>query len=183
MGILQRLWDQSLECEAGREKAVCSDTHRKFWSPLLPRAGASSPAVSLLSQQASQDISVPPADNREASAGPSHSPPTAFHQFLPSWRGGRRKTCRRPLPAAAPALPCLFPQGFWRPQSHTTLSGNYSSGQLSLAFLSSELCIFLPLFGGDSVAGQPSRASLQGKHSQAAWLRSQEYTPLPAPQV
>lgn len=46
-------------------------------------------------------------------------------------------------------------------QGHTALSGNYSSGQLSLAFLSSESCIFLPIFGGDLVAGQPSRASLQ----------------------
>lgn len=46
-------------------------------------------------------------------------------------------------------------------QGHTALSGNYSSGQLSLAFLSSESCIFLPIFGGDLVAGQASRVSLQ----------------------
>lgn len=46
-------------------------------------------------------------------------------------------------------------------KGHTALSGNYSSGQLSLAFLSCESRIFLPIFGGDLVAGRPSRASLQ----------------------
>lgn len=51
--------------------------------------------------------------------------------------------------------------GLRGPPGHTALSGNYSSGQRSLAVLSSESCIFLPIFGGDLVAGQPSRASLQ----------------------
>lgn len=43
------------------------------------------------------------------------------------------------------------------------LSGNYSSGQISLAFLSSESCIFLPIFGGGLVAGQPSREYAEGR--------------------
>lgn len=72
------------------------------------------------------------------------------------------------LPASEPSLkPALAPssacscRGFGAHRGHMALSGNYSSGQLSLAFLPSESCIFLPIFGGDLVAGQPSRPSLQ----------------------
>lgn len=63
------------------------------------------------------------------------------------------------LQPASPACswPVLLPPGSLSP------NGNYSSGQLSLAFLASESCIFLPIFGADLVAGQPSRASLQGE--------------------
>lgn len=60
------------------------------------------------------------------------------------------------------------------------LSGNYSSGQLSLAFLSSDSCIFLPIFGGDLVAGRPSRKCAREAWP-AAWLCFQEGR-LPAPQ-
>lgn len=45
---------------------------------------------------------------------------------------------------------------------HTELSGDYTLGQLSLAFLSSESHTFsLPIFGADLVAGQLSRVRLQ----------------------
>lgn len=114
-------------------------------------------------QPASLELSVPPQTSLRPVLSPTPPLPT-FHWFLPSCLGGRPKPCRKPLPAAHPnSQPALFLQGFWRPQGHTALSGNYSSGQLSLTFLSSELCIFLPLFGGDLVAGQPSSASVQGE--------------------
>lgn len=99
------------------------------------------------------------------SAGPQATPSHFF--LIPpllAWWKERQSPAWKPLPAPAPSSQLgLFLQGFWCPQGHTALSGNYSSGQLSLAFLSSESCVFLPLFGGGSVAGQPSRASLQGE--------------------
>lgn len=68
--------------------------------------------------------------------------------------GGRKEPIARSLPQP-PAPPVLA--GLLAPPGSHSPSGNYSSGQLSLAFLSSESCIFLPIFGGDLVAGRPSR--------------------------
>lgn len=86
--------------------------------------------------------------------------------IAPLWVWGRRKPCVcKLLPAAC--LPRLFLAGSGAPGSLSP-NGNYSSGQLSLAFLASESCIFLPIFGADLVAGQPSRASLQGEAQPSA---------------
>lgn len=157
VGILQRLWNVVPApgvWGCGGEGCLPTPTQKILftssqvwsWQPCSP-----------CPQPASLELSVPLADNPEACAEP-HATPTHF-SLIPSLL-----PCRKPLPAAHPdSQPALFLQGFWRPQGHTALSGNYSSGQFSLTFLSSEFCIFLPLFGGDLVAGQPSRASVQGE--------------------
>lgn len=148
----------------GREGCLFLHPRRKFCSPLLPRGGAGSSAVSVLSQHpraegAAEVHPVPPTDNPMPSAGPQATP--SHFSLIPTLLAWRKdKPCVETVACPSSQLG-LFLQGFWCPQGHTALSGNYASGQLSLAFLSSESCVFLPLFGGGSVAGQPSRASLQ----------------------
>lgn len=111
---------------------------------------------------ASVDPSVPPTDSPAPTIRVPAPGPSLYFLLTPTppLEGGDA----HPLAGSLPQ-PRLLLQGFCRPQGHTALSGNYSSGQLSLAFLSSESRIFLPLFGADLVAGQRSRASSQGEHS------------------
>lgn len=172
------------------EKAACSYTHAGSSVHLLsPVGGAGSSSVCSRHPRAdgvSEDLQAPPQTvflkqiALPVRRPPAHSPRPCLPDF-----GSRMKP--RPAPEPLPeARPQPRPQrrlslpGFWYPQGHTALSGNYSSGQLSLAFLSSESCIFLPIFGGDLVAGQPSRECAGGSTGRA-WLCFPELS-LPAPQ-
>lgn len=127
------------------EKVACSYTHTENSVHLF------SPGVELAELNPDALCWTP---GHSLSLFPNSSPPGLVER--------KTKPCTETIACPSSQLG-LFLQGFWCPQGHTALSGNYSSGQLSLAFLSSESCVFLPLFGGGSVAGQPSRASLQGE--------------------
>lgn len=75
---------------------------------------------------------------------------------------GRKVECLGAhCPQSTSASRGLLLQGSRPPGSHSIEWKNYSSGQLSPWLLSSESYIFLPIFGGDLVAGQASEVSLQ----------------------
>lgn len=147
------------------EKAACSYTHTEnsvhLFSPgvelaaLQSVSSASTPGLKELQRSTQYHPQTIPMPSAGPQATPSHF---SLIPTLLAWR--KDKPCMETVARPSSQLG-LFLQGFWCPQGHTARSGNYSSGQLSLAFLSSESCVFLPLFGGGSVAGQPSRASLQ----------------------
>lgn len=140
------------------EKAACSYTHAENSIHLLSQGvELAAPVFSASTPGLTGPL--------RTSAADSPSNVQAPHPYPHPWFGGRMKPCPapEPLPEARPRPQlCLSLWGLWCPQGHTALSGNYSSGQLSLAFLSSESCIFLPIFGGDLVAGQPSRECAGG---------------------
>lgn len=126
------------------EKAACSYAHTENSVHLFsPGGGAGSSAVS--------SASTP------GQTGPLRTS-EGHHRRTPEADRPSTVPCMSTIACSGPqlpALPILLP--FWRPQGHSALSGNHSSGQLSLAFLSSESCIFLPIFGGGLVIGQLAR--------------------------